>query len=262
MQGRADDPLLPAATFDLILMVDVYHELAAPQVFVRKLKDALKPDGRLVLIEFRLEDPSVPIREVHKMSVSQVRQELGADGFRIERVIDVLPWQHIIVLAPAAAARLRQLFEWIEDLEPRPLEVSIVPRDDHKSVAARGCRDVAVLNRHALSRLVEQTFLLRPDVGNRHVEPVDTSMQRVNQTPEPRLQCLTLSAFFCSNPVRQLRDNDGTRVAPILLRFEPGNDLRVAVPLRWLADDVRIEQPAHSLRRLAGARRRGGTRQG
>ena len=101
VQGRADDPVLPGAAFDLILMVDVYHELASPQVFVRKLKEALKPDGRLVLIEFRLEDPRVPIREEHKMSVSQLRQELGADGFQIERVIDVLPWQHIIVLRPA-----------------------------------------------------------------------------------------------------------------------------------------------------------------
>ena len=53
-----------------------------------------------MLIEFRREDPRVPIREEHKMSVSQVREELAADGFRIERVIDVLPWQHIIVLRP------------------------------------------------------------------------------------------------------------------------------------------------------------------
>lgn len=98
VQGRADDPVLPAGAFDLILMVDVYHELASPQPFVRKLKEALKPDGRLVLIEFRREDPRVPIREEHKMSVSQVRQELAADGFQIDRVIDVLPWQHIIVL--------------------------------------------------------------------------------------------------------------------------------------------------------------------
>ena len=98
VQGRPDDPNLPAATFDAIVMVDVYHELASPQVFVRRLREALKPTGRLVLIEFRLEDPRVPIREVHKMSVAQVRQELGADGFQIEKVIDVLPWQHIIVL--------------------------------------------------------------------------------------------------------------------------------------------------------------------
>ena len=79
-------------------MVDVYHELAAPQVFVRRLREALKPDGRLVLIEFRKEDPRVPIREEHKMSVEQVRQELAADGYAIDKVIDVLPWQHIIVL--------------------------------------------------------------------------------------------------------------------------------------------------------------------
>lgn len=101
VQGRSDDPVLPPNTFDLILMVDVYHELAEPQLFVRKLREALKADGRLVLIEFRREDPRVPIREEHKMSVEQVRQELGADGFRIDRVIDVLPWQHLIVLRPA-----------------------------------------------------------------------------------------------------------------------------------------------------------------
>jgi SAM-dependent methyltransferase len=100
VQGGADDPRLPAKTFDLLLMVDVYHELASPQVFVRRLKETLKPGGRLVLIEFRREDPRVPIREEHKMSVEQVRQELAADGFRIDRVIDVLPWQHIIVLRP------------------------------------------------------------------------------------------------------------------------------------------------------------------
>jgi ubiquinone/menaquinone biosynthesis C-methylase UbiE len=104
VQGRMDDPVLTARTFDLLLMVDVYHELAAPQAFVRKLKDALKSDGRLVLIEFRREDPRVPIREEHKMSVEEVREELGADGFRIDKVIDVLPWQHIIVLRPALAS--------------------------------------------------------------------------------------------------------------------------------------------------------------
>ena len=98
VQGAVDDPRLGAASIDLALMVDVYHELAAPQVFVRRLRDALKPGGRLVLIEFRKEDPRVPIQEAHKMSVEQVRQELGADGYAIDKVIDVLPWQHIIVL--------------------------------------------------------------------------------------------------------------------------------------------------------------------
>jgi predicted methyltransferase len=92
-------PVLGA--LDLALMVDVYHELSAPQVFVRRLREALKPDGRLVLIEFRKEDPRVPIREEHKMSVAQVRQELTADGYSIDELIDVLPWQHIIVLKVA-----------------------------------------------------------------------------------------------------------------------------------------------------------------
>lgn len=96
--GGVDDPKLPSASLDLALMVDVYHELASPQAFVRRLRESLKPDGRLVLIEYRKEDPTVPIRDEHKMSVAMVREELGADGYTIDEVIDVLPWQHIIVL--------------------------------------------------------------------------------------------------------------------------------------------------------------------
>jgi ubiquinone/menaquinone biosynthesis C-methylase UbiE len=99
--GAVDDPRLPPASLDLALMVDVYHELSSPQAFVRRLREALKPDGRLVLIEFRKEDPRVPIREEHKMSVEQVRQELTADGYTVDKVLDILPWQHIIVLKAA-----------------------------------------------------------------------------------------------------------------------------------------------------------------
>jgi protein-L-isoaspartate O-methyltransferase len=98
VQGAPDDPGLPPAAIDLALMVDVYHELSSPQAFLRKLREALKPDGRLVLVEFRKEDPAVPILEVHKMSVAEVKAELEAEGYTIDRVIDVLPWQHIIVL--------------------------------------------------------------------------------------------------------------------------------------------------------------------
>jgi len=101
VQGAADNPMLPASTFDLILMVDVYHELSGPQAFIARLKQALKRDGRLVLIEFRGEDRNVPILPLHKMTVSQIRQELAADGLVIERVLDVLPWQHIVILKPA-----------------------------------------------------------------------------------------------------------------------------------------------------------------
>ncbi len=91
------DPRLPEGRFDLVLMVDVYHELARPQEVLRRLRASLKPDGRLVLIEFRKESAWVPIREEHKMSVKEARMELEAEGYRFDRVIDVLPWQHILV---------------------------------------------------------------------------------------------------------------------------------------------------------------------
>jgi SAM-dependent methyltransferase len=96
--GTPDDPKLPPGSLDLALMVDVYHELGAPQAFIRKLRVALKPTGRLVLLEFRKEDPRVPIRPEHKMSVAEVRQELEPEGFALSAVLDVLPWQHILVL--------------------------------------------------------------------------------------------------------------------------------------------------------------------
>ena len=98
--GTPTESKLPDASVDLALMVDVYHELAEPQVFLRSLKRALKPDGRLVLIEFRKEDPQVPIRPEHKMSVREARLELEAEGYRFDRLIDVLPWQHILIFKP------------------------------------------------------------------------------------------------------------------------------------------------------------------
>ena len=98
--AREDDPGLPEATLDLVLMVDVYHELSRPQRVLQQLRRTLKPDGRLVLIEFRKESPWVPIREEHKMSVKEARLELEAEGYGFDRVIDVLPWQHILVFQP------------------------------------------------------------------------------------------------------------------------------------------------------------------
>lgn len=96
--GGMDDPKLPPNSIDLAIMVDVYHELQQPQLFLQRLKPTFKPGGRLVLVEFRKEDAKVPILEVHKMSVAEVKQELEAEGYVLDRVIDVLPWQHIIVL--------------------------------------------------------------------------------------------------------------------------------------------------------------------
>ncbi len=95
--ATAADPKLPDGALDLILMVDVYHELAQPQETLRQLKRALKPAGRLVLIEFRKEDATVPIRIDHKMSVAEAKLELEAEGFHLAKVSDVLPWQHILI---------------------------------------------------------------------------------------------------------------------------------------------------------------------
>ena len=99
--ASADDPGLPAHTLDLILLVDVYHELSQPQRTLQQLKTALKPTGRLVLLEFRKEDPAVPIRIDHKMSVAEARLEVEHEGFVFDRVSEVLPWQHILVFRPA-----------------------------------------------------------------------------------------------------------------------------------------------------------------
>jgi len=101
VQSTENDPRLPARTFDLILMVDVYHELAQPQVILSKLLTSLKPAGRLVLLEYRKEDPAVPIRPEHKMSVADARLELEAEGFQLDRVDRRLPRQHILIFRPA-----------------------------------------------------------------------------------------------------------------------------------------------------------------
>jgi predicted methyltransferase len=91
------DPRLPPESLDLALLVDVYHELARPQQVLRRIRESLKPGGRLVLIEFRKEDPNVPIREEHKMSVAEARAEVEPEGFVFERVLNDLPWQHILI---------------------------------------------------------------------------------------------------------------------------------------------------------------------
>jgi predicted methyltransferase len=96
--GGMDDPRLPPRSIDLAIMVDVYHELQQPQVFLQRLKGTFKPGGRLVLLEFRKEDPKVPILEVHKMSVAEVKAEMEAEGFVLDKVIETLPWQHILII--------------------------------------------------------------------------------------------------------------------------------------------------------------------
>jgi SAM-dependent methyltransferase len=99
VQGRVDDPGLPAASIDLALLVDVYHEFSEPQKMLRGLRRALKPGGRLVLLEYRKEDPDIPIRFEHKMSVAEAKLELEAEGFKLVTVDKRLPRQHILIFA-------------------------------------------------------------------------------------------------------------------------------------------------------------------
>jgi ubiquinone/menaquinone biosynthesis C-methylase UbiE len=97
VQGVTDDPKLPASTMDLELMVDVYHELSRPQEMLRALRTALKPAGRLVLLEYRKEDPAIPIKPDHKMSVREAKLEVEAEGFALAQVDESLPRQHILI---------------------------------------------------------------------------------------------------------------------------------------------------------------------
>jgi len=99
IQGDIDDPKLPADSIDLELMVDVYHELSQPQAMLRHLRAALKRRGQLALLEYRKEDPTIPIRPEHKMSVREAKMEVEAEGFTLVTVDESLPRQHILVFA-------------------------------------------------------------------------------------------------------------------------------------------------------------------
>jgi ubiquinone/menaquinone biosynthesis C-methylase UbiE len=102
-QGEEADPKLPAGRMDLVLLVDVYHEFSKPREMIDKIRESLKPTGRLVLLEYRKEDPKVPIREEHKMTVAEVKAELEPQGLVLSQVIETLPRQHILILTKAAA---------------------------------------------------------------------------------------------------------------------------------------------------------------
>jgi len=95
--GTEDDPRLPEGAVDLVLLVDVYHELQKPELTMDAVRRSLKPDGRVVLIEFRKEDPSIPIHPLHKMSIKEVRAELEPMCFELHKLLGFLPTQHIII---------------------------------------------------------------------------------------------------------------------------------------------------------------------
>ena len=95
--GTIDDVKLPAVSVDLAIMVDVYHELAYPHEVMSSLMKALKPGGRLVFVEYKAEDPRVPIKALHKMSEAQIKREAAVFALDWERTVSTLPWQHVVV---------------------------------------------------------------------------------------------------------------------------------------------------------------------
>ncbi|MEO1010978.1 MAG: class I SAM-dependent methyltransferase [Bacteroidota bacterium] len=88
---------LPENSVDKVLMVDMYHEFSYPHEMILSIKKALKPNGKIYLIEYRVEDDTVPIKRVHKMTEAQAVKEMAAAGFTLEENLDNLPWQHCMV---------------------------------------------------------------------------------------------------------------------------------------------------------------------
>ena len=95
--ATATDPRLPAGAVDLVLLVDAYHEFSHPREVMQRVVDGLSDRGRVLLVEYRGEDPRVPIKPLHKMSVQQATREMEAVGLRLLEVQDILPQQHIMV---------------------------------------------------------------------------------------------------------------------------------------------------------------------
>jgi len=112
--GDLHDPKLPEGKVDLILCVDAYHEFSHPELMLRRMREALSPKGRVVLVEFRAEDPKVPIKPLHKMSKAQVNKEMTANGFKLVEQFDKLPWQHVMFFGRDE--------DWKEPAEPTPYE--------------------------------------------------------------------------------------------------------------------------------------------
>ncbi len=103
--GTFTDPRLPPAAVDLVLMVDVYHEFDHPREMLAALARSLKADGRIVFVEYRAEDPAVPIKPHHKMSEAQIRREAAAAGLLWVKTVETLPWQHVVVFAKGKSLR-------------------------------------------------------------------------------------------------------------------------------------------------------------
>ncbi len=95
--GAIDDPNLPVNSIDAAIMVDAYHEFSHPFEMIRGVYEALRPGGRIFLLEYRGEDASVPIRPLHKMTEEQVVKEMSVFGLEWTDTLDFLPWQHMMI---------------------------------------------------------------------------------------------------------------------------------------------------------------------
>jgi ubiquinone/menaquinone biosynthesis C-methylase UbiE len=95
--GTETDPKLPAGELDLAIMVDVYHELAYPYEMLAAIVKSLKPGGRVVFVEFRGDDPKVPIKAVHTMTEAQVRKEAAVQPLEWVKTVGGLPWQQVVI---------------------------------------------------------------------------------------------------------------------------------------------------------------------
>jgi ubiquinone/menaquinone biosynthesis C-methylase UbiE len=126
--GTISDPKLPADTLDLIIMVDVYHEFDHPYEMTEGMVRSLKPGGRLVFVEFRKEDRSVPIKEVHKMSEAQVKKEMSVHPLEYSETITNLPWQHVIIFKKIAMPR------GLPPLQSAPTVPSLSPKKPETKV--------------------------------------------------------------------------------------------------------------------------------
>lgn len=104
LHGSYIDPFLPEGKIDLVLLVDVYHEFSHPVHMLAAIRKSLAPEGRLVLVEFRGEDPKVPIKPLHKMTKKQILKELEPNGFALDEEFDDLPWQHMMFFKAKADA--------------------------------------------------------------------------------------------------------------------------------------------------------------
>ena len=105
IEGRVDDPGLPAGAVDLVFMVDAYHEFSHPREMMAGVVQSLSPGGRVVLVEYRGEDPRVPIKPLHKMTQAQVIREMNAVGLRWEATQAFLPQQHVLVFTAAQSVQ-------------------------------------------------------------------------------------------------------------------------------------------------------------